>query len=384
MPMRRVIKVGTSLLRGCPDRSTAAVIADLAASFSRQRRQGDAMALVTSGAVGLGCEVLGLARRPEELQALQAAAAIGQGRLMALYEQAFAVRGLKVAQVLLTRGDLASRRRYQRACRTLAQLLEWGVVPIVNENDTLATDELRFGDNDTLSALVAVAVEAHELVLLTDVDRLYSGDPRLDSNAEPIEEVRDLAELERLRHVAGDGGRWGTGGMTTKLSAARIATSSGIRVRLADGRDPAVLEALLAGERVGTVFLPSSRPLPNRKGWLAHALLPKGTLEIDAGAARALEQQGASLLAVGIRRVEGDFSRHEPVRLIDAAGREVGRGLSLLSSEDLLPLQGLSREDLRQRLGAGGQVVVHRDQLVLARHALAETPGPEAGIPAPS
>jgi len=364
--MRRVIKVGTSLLRGSPERSTAAVIADLAASFSRQKRQGDSMALVTSGAVGLGCEALGLARRPEELQALQAAAAIGQGRLMALYEQAFAVRGLKVAQVLLTRGDLASRRRYQRARCTLDQLLAWGVVPIVNENDTLATDELRFGDNDTLSAVVAVAVGAQELVLLTDVDRLYSGDPRQDSNAEPIEEVSDLAELERLGQVAGSGGRWGTGGMTTKLAAARIATSSGIRVRLADGRDPAVLEALLAGERVGTVFQPSARPLPDRKGWLAHALLPKGALEIDAGAERALLRQGASLLAVGIRRLEGSFARHEPVRLLDATGQELGRGLSLLSSEELRPLLGLSGPALRERLGGSGQVVVHRDHLVLA------------------
>ncbi|MFN6132608.1 MAG: glutamate 5-kinase [Synechococcaceae cyanobacterium] len=364
--MRRVIKVGTSLLRGSPDRSTAAVIADLAASFSRQQRQGDSMALVTSGAVGLGCEVLGLARRPEELQALQAAAAIGQGRLMALYEQAFAVRGLKVAQVLLTRGDLASRRRYRRACGTLEQLLAWGVVPIVNENDTLATDELRFGDNDTLSALVAVAVAAQELVLLTDVDRLYSGDPRLDSSADPIEEVKDLAELERLRQVACSGGRWGTGGMTTKLTAARIATSSGIRVRLADGRHPAVLEALLAGERVGTVFHPSATPLPDRKGWLAHALLPKGTLTIDAGAARALLLQGASLLAVGVRGLEGSFARHEPVRLLGSSGQELGRGLSLLSSEELRPLLGLSGQVLRERLGSAGQVVVHRDQLVLA------------------
>jgi glutamate 5-kinase len=364
--MRRVIKVGTSLLRGSPQRSTAAVIADLAASFSRQKRQGDSMALVTSGAVGLGCEVLGLARRPEELQALQAAAAIGQGRLMALYEQAFAVRGLKVAQVLLTRGDLASRRRYQRARGTLEQLLTWGVVPIVNENDTLATDELRFGDNDTLSALVAVAVGAQELVLLTDVDRLYSGDPRQDSSAQPIEEVSNLAELERLGQVAGSGGRWGTGGMTTKLTAARIATSSGIRVRLADGRDPAVLEALLAGERVGTVFQPSAKPLADRKGWLAHALLPKGVLEVDAGAERALLGQGASLLAVGIRRLEGSFARHEPVRLLGASGQELGRGLSLLSSEELRPLLGLSGPALRERLGGSGPVVVHRDHLVLS------------------
>jgi glutamate 5-kinase len=362
---RRVVKVGTSLLRGSEERPTGAVIADLAASLSRQQRRGDAIALVTSGAVGLGCEALRMARRPTEVAALQAAAAVGQGRLMALYQEAFAMRGQTVAQVLLTRGDLASRRRYQRASRTFEQLLSWGVVPIVNENDTLATDELRFGDNDTLSALVAVAINADELVLLTDVDRLYSGDPRTDSAALPIEEVRDLAELERLSGVASGGGRWGTGGMTTKLAAARIATSSGIRVHLADGRDPTVLEALFAGERVGTVFQPSDTPLPDRKGWLAHALLPKGSVRVDAGAERALLSQGASLLAVGIEAVEGEFGRQEPVRILSGSGRELGRGLSTLGSEELRQIMGLASEEVRRRLGPVGDAVVHRDQLVL-------------------
>jgi glutamate 5-kinase len=356
MNMLRVIKVGTSLLRGDGERPTAAVIADMAASLARTRQSGNRAVLVTSGAVGLGCEALRLARRPTELVALQAAAAVGQGRLMALYQDAFAVRGLGVAQVLLTRGDLASRRRYANARRTLAQLLEWGVVPIVNENDTLATDELRFGDNDTLSALVAVAVGADELLLLTDVDSLYSGDPRSDPQARPIAVVHDLGELERLGAVAGGGGQWGTGGMTTKLAAARIATSGGIPVRLADGRDPAVLDRLLAGEAVGTLFRPSESPLPERKGWLAHALLPKGSLSVDAGAERALLERGASLLAVGIQRVEGDFGRQEPVRVMGADGRELGRGLSALASDEL--------RSLLARSGATA-TVVHRDHFVL-------------------
>jgi len=363
--LRRVIKVGTSLLRGDANRSTAAVIADMAASLSRQQRRGEHIALVTSGAVGLGCELLKIEKRPTELAALQAAAAVGQGRLMALYQDAFAIRGLAVAQVLLTRGDLASRRRYQRACRTLEQLLQWGVVPIINENDTLATDELRFGDNDTLSALVAVAIGAEELVLLTDVDSLYSGDPRTDAQASPIAEVRDLAELERLSSVASGGGQWGTGGMTTKLTAARIATSSGIRVRLADGRDPKVLEALLAGETVGTVFHPSPTPLTDRKGWLAHALLPKGSLQIDQGAERALLERGASLLAVGIQSVEGLFERGEAVRVLASDGRELARGLSRLSSEELAKIIGLGTGEVRRRLGDVGDAVIHRDQLVL-------------------
>jgi len=366
---RRVIKVGTSLLRGSQGRSTATVIADLAASLSRQQQRGDAIALVTSGAVGLGSEHLGLSRRPTELVALQAAAAVGQGRLMALYQEAFGVHGLAVAQVLLTRGDLASRRRYRNASRTVEQLLSWGVVPIINENDTLATDELRFGDNDTLSALVAVAIGAHELILLTDVDSLYSGDPRSDAEARPISEVRDLVELERLSGVASGGGQWGTGGMTTKLTAARIATSSGIRVRLADGRDPAVLEALLAGAALGTVFHPSPSPLPDRKGWLAHALLPKGTLHIDAGAEHALLNQGASLLAVGVQTVEGRFGRREPVRVLASDGRELGRGLCTFSSDELGRIIGLSSQAVRERLGGVAEAVIHRDVLVLTAPA---------------
>ena len=373
--MRRVIKVGTSLLRGNRERPTAAVITDLAASLARSHHRGERIVLVTSGAVGLGCTALALERRPSEVVALQAAAAVGQGQLMALYQNAFALRGLSVAQVLLTRGDLASRRRYRNACRTLEQLLSWGVVPIINENDTLATEELRFGDNDTLSALVAVAVGASELVLLTDVDHLYSGDPRSDPDAEPIRDVWDLAQLERCGLGAGGGGRWGTGGMGTKITAARIATTSGVRVQLADGRDPAVLEALLAGERVGTVFHPSPDPLPDRKGWIAHAVVPRGSLRVDAGAEQALLHRGASLLAVGIVAVEGRFGRREPVRLLATDGRELARGLSRLSSEEVEAILGLPSEEVRSRLGPVGDAVVHRDEL-----ALTPRPSEEAAV----
>jgi glutamate 5-kinase len=353
MTMRRVVKVGTSVLRGAGGRDTEEVIAELAASLCSLWEREEPVVLVTSGAVGLGCTALGHGERPTELEGLQAAAAVGQGRLMTLYDQAFARHERCVAQVLLTRGDLASRRRYQNACRTLEQLLAWGVTPVINENDTLATDELRFGDNDTLSALVAVAVQADELVLLTDIDSLYSGDPRSDADARPIATVNNLAELEALSGVAKGGGRWGTGGMTTKLSAARIATASGIQVRLADGRDPAVLNALLAGEPRGTLFRPSATPLSDRKGWLAHALLPKGTITIDAGAERALLQQGASLLAVGVRQVEGDFSRRDAVRVLSLEGRELARGLSAMNSDEL-----------KERKGQRG-LVVHRNHLVI-------------------
>ncbi|MEY2748874.1 MAG: glutamate 5-kinase [Cyanobacteriota bacterium] len=353
MGTRRVIKVGTSLLRGTPERGTDAVIGDLAASLSGLWRRQEPVVLVTSGAVGLGCHALGHGQRPSELEALQAAAAVGQGRLMTLYDQAFARHGRCVAQVLLTRSDLGSRNRYQNACRTLEQLLAWGVTPVINENDTLATEELRFGDNDTLSALVAVAVGADELVLLTDIDSLYSGDPRSDAEARPIPVVNSLEELEALSGAAKGGGRWGTGGMTTKLAAARIATASGIQVRLADGRDPQVLEQLLAGDAVGTLFRASDTPLSNRKGWLAHALVPKGSITVDAGAEQALLRQGASLLAAGVHALEGEFARHDPVRVLSLDGRELARGLSAMDSGELQQCKG-------QR-----GLVVHRDQLVL-------------------
>jgi len=369
-----VVKVGTSLLRGAHGLSTTQFIGCLAETLSSERSRGSSVALVTSGAVGLGCSALQRAERPRLVQELQAAAAIGQGRLMGLYDQAFRGHGITVAQVLITRGDLASRRRFMNASRTLDQLLQWGVLPVINENDTLATEELRFGDNDTLSALVAVALRARCLVLLTDVDRLYSGDPRHDEGAVPIPEVRSMAELDGLSAAAGGGGRWGTGGMTTKLAAARIATASGIEVRLADGRDPTVLRELLEGHPHGTRFLPSDRPIPDRKRWLAHAPVPEGTLTVDAGARGALLHQGASLLAVGIRAIEGCFGRHAPVRIVDEQGLELGRGLSAFSSVDLQQALGLTSIEIRTRIDPDlPEAVVHRDELVLTASGMGRT-----------
>jgi len=360
----RVVKVGTSLLRGHNGKTTGEVIGQLSAALAASLQSGDRAVLVTSGAVGLGCNRLGLDRRPDSVVALQAAAAVGQGHLMGLYQEAMARHGKTVAQVLLTRSDLAERRSYRKASATLHQLLDWGVLPVVNENDTVSAAELRFGDNDTLSALVAAAVEADELILLTDVDRLYSADPRTDATARPISDVHHPAELEALQRGAGGGGRWGTGGMTTKLAAARIATASGITVHLADGREPQVLERMLQGARGGTVFHPHPQPLGNRKSWLAHALQPQGGIHLDAGACRAITHRGASLLLVGVTAVEGDFTANQPVRLLDPDGHEVARGLSSLSSETLeLALQTSDTEASQE---GGSPVVVHRDGLVLS------------------
>ena len=350
-----VVKIGTSLLRG----ETAATIEGYARCFAAAMARGDQVVLVTSGAVGLGCQKLAMSSRPDTVVALQAAAAIGQGALMALYERAMARHGRSVAQVLLTRSDLADRRRYQNASGTLRQLLSWGVLPVINENDALSTAELRFGDNDTLSALVAAAVEAQQLILLTDVDRLYSSDPRVDADAEPISDVRHPRDLDQLEQGAGDGGRWGTGGMTTKLAAARIATASGITVQLADGRNPSRLEALLQGERGGTVFHPHPEPLGNRRSWLAHVLRPEGEIQLDAGACDALKNRGASLLLVGVTAVRGDFAANQPVQLLDPQGQDVGRGLCSMDSDQLRAVMNAPS------LGESSPVVVHRDALVL-------------------
>ena len=350
-----VVKIGTSLLRG----ETAATIEGYARCFAAAMARGDQVVLVTSGAVGLGCQKLAMSSRPDTVVALQAAAAIGQGALMALYERAMARHGCSVAQVLLTRSDLADRRRYQNASGTLRQLLSWGVLPVINENDALSTAELRFGDNDTLSALVAAAVEAQQLILLTDVDRLYSSDPRVDADAEPISDVRHPRDLDQLEQGAGDGGRWGTGGMTTKLAAARIATASGITVQLADGRNPSRLEALLQGERGGTVFHPHPEPLGNRRSWLAHVLRPEGEIQLDAGACDALKNRGASLLLVGVTAVRGDFAANQPVQLLDPQGQDVGRGLCSMDSDQLRAVMNAPS------LGESSPVVVHRDALVL-------------------
>ena len=359
----RVVKVGTSLLRNTKGRSTADAIAALCLNLASCLQRGDHVVLVTSGAVGLGCQRLGLTTRPSTVTGLQAAAAIGQGQLMALYEKAMALYDIPVAQVLLTRSDLADRRSYQNASTTLHQLIEWNVLPVVNENDTVSAAELRFGDNDTLSALVAAAIDADDLILLTDIDRLYSADPRSDASARPIFYVRHPAELQELEEGAGDGGRWGTGGMMTKLTAARIATASGVTVHLADGRDQGMLERVLSGGRGGTVFHPHPQPLGQRKSWLAHALHPQGSLRIDVGACRALRHQGASLLLVGITDVSGEFKANQPVLILDHDGHEVARGLSSIGSERLRDL--LSKPAQTGKEG-NSPVVVHRDLLVLS------------------
>ena len=359
-----VIKIGTSLLRGNKDKTTAEIIDSYSGCIAASKSRGDSIILVTSGAVGLGCRRLGIEERPEDLVSLQATAAVGQVHLMALYEKAMELYGCNIAQILLTRADLGSRDRYRNASMTLKKLLDLGIIPIVNENDTLSAEELRYGDNDTLSALVATAVHADQLILLTDVDRLYSTDPRKDESAQPILDVHHPKELKTYKGLSNESGNWGTGGIKTKLDSARIATTSGITVHLADGRSPEVLEKVLKGSRGGTVFHPQPKPLKNKKSWLAHALKPVGTIHLDNGASEAIQNKGASLLLVGVKKVEGNFSANQPVRILNDSSEEIGRGISSLSSD-------LLKNSLdNPKSSISSPLVIHRDVLVLTEKLL--------------
>jgi glutamate 5-kinase len=311
---------------------------------------------------------LGITERPRLMSLKQAIAAVGQGRLMRVYDDLFTSLQQPIAQVLLTRRDLVQRASYVNAYETFRQLFQLQVIPIVNENDTVAVEELKFGDNDTLSALVAGMVEADWLFLLTDVDRLYSADPRQHPDAQPIQSVETLDELADLQIEVGDrGSNWGTGGMLTKIQAARIATSSGVRTVITDGKQPQNLLKILAGEPLGTQFKPQPRPINARKRWIAHGLVPLGKLYLDAGAVHAIREQGRSLLAAGIQAVDGAFQAQEAVQLCDRDGHEVARGIVNYSSTDLQQIRGHKSEEIPQLLGyEGAETVVHRDNLVLS------------------
>lgn len=368
MSQTLVIKIGTSSLTQ-PETGLLAIatIARLVELLSQLRREGYQVVLVSSGAVGIGCARLGLTERPKGISMKQAVAAVGQGRLMRVYDDFFSSLDQPIAQVLLTRADLDERGRYLNAYRTFRQLFKLGVIPIVNENDTLAVEELKFGDNDTLSARVASLVEADWLFLLTDVDRLYSADPRFDPEAEPIVTVENIDELTDSVKVGDRGSQWGTGGMVTKIDAARIATAAGVRTVITEGRSPINILKILQGEPLGTQFQPEPQPFNARKRWIAHGLLPVGKLYLDEGAVKAICFGGRSLLAAGITRIEGDFQSQDAVQLCDHQGHEIARGIVNYSSIDLKKIRGHRSEDIPQILGhPTPETVVHRDNLVLS------------------
>ena len=366
-PQTIVIKIGTSsLTQGQTGQLALSTIASLVETLSQLKRLGHRVVLVSSGAVGVGCARLRIQERPKKIATKQAIAAVGQGRLMRIYDDLFSSLEQPIAQILLTRRELIERSCYVNINNTFQALFELGVIAIVNENDTVAIEELKFGDNDTLSALVASLIEADWLFILTDVDRLYSADPRSNPDARPISLVT-ATELNQLQVDAGSSGsQWGTGGMMTKLTAARIATGSGVRTVITHGQDPQNILKILAGENLGTQFEPQLRPENARKRWIAYGLLPLGTLYLDNGAIKALCKGGKSLLPAGITQVEGDFVATDAVRICDVQGTEMGRGLVNYSSGEIAQIKGRKSDEIATILGyIDAETVIHRDNLVI-------------------
>ena len=363
---RWVVKVGSSLLtndgRGLDHELMGAWVDQIA----RLRQAGVEVVLVSSGAVSEGVKRLGWSRRPQALHELQAAAAVGQMGLVQVYESSFQRFGLHTAQILLTHDDLSDRKRYLNARSTLRTLLDLSVIPVVNENDTVAVEEIRFGDNDTLAALVANLVEAELLVILTDQEGMYDLDPRQHKEAKLIREACAAdPELERMAG-AGGVGQWGRGGMLSKVRAAARAARSGTATLIAPGRAPGVLLDVRAGAEVGTLILPSQEPVVARKQWLAGQLQVRGQLVVDDGAARVLRESGRSLLPVGVVEVRGSFVRGELVACLDGNGREIARGLVNYSAEEARKLLRQPSERIRELLGYVDEPeLIHRDNLVL-------------------
>lgn len=361
---RLVVKVGTSTLTSAQGRIDRAFIADLTAQLATLRLQGSDVVFVSSGAIRAGRELLP-SRTPDTLPYKQAAAAIGQGRLMHLYTEAFAWRNVACAQVLLTREDLADRRRFLNARNTLQTLLGLGVVPVINENDTVSVDEIKFGDNDMLAALVATLVEADLLLILSDVEGLYDRPPQ-DPEARLIPLVPRV-DRTVLQLAGGSRSGMGTGGMRTKVEAARVATGAGIRTVIARGRRERVVLDVVNGRSIGTTFLScAATRLPARKRWIAHGLRPRGLVTVNAGAAEKLRRDGVSLLAVGIVDVAGTFASGDLIEVCDEQGCVFARGLTNYPSDELRRIQGLRSEQFESVLGYRGfEEVIHRDNLVL-------------------
>ncbi len=357
---RIVVKVGSSSLTTAEGGIDPARLRSLVDAIADVRAHGCQVVLISSGAIAAGLAPLGLPRRPRDLATQQAAASVGQGLLMQQYTERFAIHGLRVGQLLLTVDDLTRQTTYSNALRTIGKLLKLQAVPIVNENDTTATHEIRFGDNDRLGALVAQMVRANALVLLSDVDGLYTAHPA-EPGSKRISTVEDIDALQVDTHKRGSS--IGSGGMTTKLQAAQIATSAGIPVVLA--RADQAREAM-TGQPVGTWFPSQAKRRPRRLMWLAHATSARGRLVLDAGAERAVVQRKASLLAAGITAVDGDFVAGDPVDLVNGQGKVVARGLVGFSADELAPMLGRNSHELAEALGQQYErEVVHRDVLVV-------------------
>lgn len=359
-----VVKIGTNALSKPDDTLDVDRIASLAEQLHLIRQSGRKVVLVSSGAVGSGLGLLGLTKRPDDLPHLQAAAAVGQAHLIRQYDDCLRRHGYHAAQVLLTANDFKQRARYLNVRNTLLTLFEYGAVPIVNENDTVSVNEIKFGDNDRLAALVANLLDAPLLVILSVTDGLLDGDPN-DPQSRVIPLVEKWDESLLGLAVASRSSR-GTGGMQSKLEAVKTATVVGASVILANGRQPRVLEDILAGREVGTLFLAHGRTLPAWKRWIGYNVTPRGRYVLDAGARRAIEQGGKSLLAIGIKGVQGDFEKGQIVSLVDQEGVEFARGLTNYNSLDASRIAGRRTDTIHEVLGSlPYSEVIHRDNLVV-------------------
>jgi glutamate 5-kinase len=365
-----VVKFGTSLLTGSTDHLNQEIMANLVAQVARLHERGMEPVIVSSGAIASGRHKLGLTRKRKDIPFKQVLASVGQSRLMNIYEQLFEQHNITIAQALLTKADLSDRSGYLNARNTLLALLELGVIGIVNENDVVSIDEIqgaKFGDNDNLSAMVANLVDADLLMLLSDIAGLYTADPHHDPNARLIPEVAKIdASIEDM--VSGTADSLGTGGMITKIQAARLATASGVHVVIADGRETDVILRLASGEAVGTHFLPTRNKLESRKRWMLSGLCTRGKLFIDTGATLALEKQNRSLLATGIKKGEGTFDRGDIVAIYDTEGTHLGYGITNYSSSDISTIKGAQSGKISALLGFDyGPEVVHRNNLTLLK-----------------
>ncbi|MFD2839046.1 glutamate 5-kinase [Populibacterium corticicola] len=360
---RVVVKIGSSSLTGPDGRLSIGHLSALVNVIAERKKQGSEVVLVSSGAIAAGMVPLGLTARPKDLATAQAAASVGQGLLVARYAEEFAWHGIRVGQVLLTAEDTVRRHHYRNAQRAIERLLALGIVPIINENDAVATEEIRFGDNDRLAALVSHIVRADAMVLLTDVDGLYDGPPRRPG-AKRIPVVNSFAEISDVE-VTTKGSSVGTGGMVSKLESVRIATSTGIPVVLTLASN---VSAALRGEDVGTWFSVSGKRMTRRRLWLAFAAKTRGRLIVDDGAARAVQGGLASLLPAGVTSVDGEFEANDPVEVVDLAGNVIARGLVAYGSDEIPALLGHNTSALKERHGDGyDRAIIHRDDLVVSR-----------------
>ena len=363
--VRVVVKIGTSTLTYNNGKLNLFRIEKLVRELADLANQGKEIILVTSGAVGAGLDRLGSTERPKTIPEKQAVAAIGQGILMHMYEKLFAEYGQIVAQVLLTRENSVKHKLYINSRNTLLTLLKMGVIPVINENDAIAIDELKIGDNDTLSATVATIVDADLLIILSDIEGVFTANPQNDPTAQLIEEITDITpEIEEL--AGGAGSKLGTGGMYTKIQAAKIAVNAGVTMVIASGALEGVVRNILSGEKIGTIFPAKEQHLQVRKSWLAFGAMIKGELVVDEGCEKALINEGSSLLSVGIVEVKGTFDQGNSVRILSKQGREIARGLANYNSEEIKKICGKNTNNISKILGSKlYDEVIHRDNMVI-------------------